>query len=60
MLAEPLPWDRPWGVRANQSGIGHDELDAATELDDGDPDELAGSAPALRDLLPNLAVVGGC
>ena len=60
VLAEPGPWDRLRGVRANASTMSHDELDAATELDDGDPHELAGSALALRELLPDLAVVGGC
>ncbi|HWM20540.1 MAG TPA: hypothetical protein VNO51_12690 [Ilumatobacteraceae bacterium] len=38
----------------------HAELDAATELDEGDPVDLARAQDALRPRLPNLAVVGGC
>jgi homocysteine S-methyltransferase len=48
------------GVRANASRKSHAELDEATELDDGDPDELARDYRALMDLLPGLRVVGGC
>jgi homocysteine S-methyltransferase len=48
------------GVRANASTNSHEELDAATELDEGDPAELAASLDALRSLLPKLTVVGGC
>ena len=33
---------------------------AATELDEGDPAELADEYRELRTLLPGLAVVGGC
>jgi S-methylmethionine-dependent homocysteine/selenocysteine methylase len=40
-LAEAGPWrDRIRGVRANASRKSHAELDAATELDIGDPAEL--------------------
>ena len=31
-----------------------------SDLDDGDPDELAADYRALMQLLPRLAVVGGC
>lgn len=48
------------GVRANASRMSHEELDNAVELDDGDPDELAGQYRELRRLLPNLTVMGGC
>ena len=48
------------GLRANASTRSHAELDAATELDEGDPLELARAQDALRPRLPNLAVVGGC
>lgn len=48
------------GVRANASRRSHAELDAAPDLDAGDPEELAGDYRLLRPLLPNLAVVGGC
>jgi S-methylmethionine-dependent homocysteine/selenocysteine methylase len=48
------------GVRANASKRSHAELDEAQDLDDGDPAELAGEYAALRRLLPELTVLGGC
>jgi homocysteine S-methyltransferase len=48
------------GIRANASALSHAELDAATELDEGDPDELRSSLDAPRPSLPNLHLVGGC
>jgi homocysteine S-methyltransferase len=48
------------GLRANASRRSHAELDASTELDAGDPHELAAHYRALRPQLPRLAVVGGC
>jgi homocysteine S-methyltransferase len=48
------------GVRANASAKSHAELDESDELDPGDPDELAGHYPRLRELLPNLCIAGGC
>jgi S-methylmethionine-dependent homocysteine/selenocysteine methylase len=48
------------GLRANASRRSHAELDAMTDLDAGDPDELASDYRALQPLLPRLAVVGGC
>ncbi|MCW6007392.1 homocysteine S-methyltransferase family protein [Micromonospora sp. CPCC 205371] len=48
------------GLRANASELSHEELDAATDLDEGDPVDLAKSQDALRPYLPNLALVGGC
>jgi S-methylmethionine-dependent homocysteine/selenocysteine methylase len=48
------------GLRANASVRSHEELDAATELDEGDPVDLASAQDALRPRLPNLALVGGC
>jgi S-methylmethionine-dependent homocysteine/selenocysteine methylase len=48
------------GVRANASKRSHAELDEAQDLDDGDPTELAGEYAALRRLLPELNVLGGC
>lgn len=47
-------------VRANASRMSHAELDEAEELDDGDPVELAADYVALRGLLPNASVFGGC
>ena len=48
------------GVRANASTRSHAELDAATDLDSGDPDRLAREYQMLRKMLPALSVVGGC
>ena len=55
----------PWvakvrGVRANASTMSHAELDEATELDAGDPADLAQRYVALAERLPNLGVLGGC
>jgi S-methylmethionine-dependent homocysteine/selenocysteine methylase len=48
------------GVRANASRRSHAELDASTDLDAGNADELAEEYRELRRSLPALAVVGGC
>lgn len=48
------------GLRANASRLSHAELEQCTELDVGDPLELGRSYRELRELLPGLAVVGGC
>jgi homocysteine S-methyltransferase len=48
------------GLRANASSKSHAELDESDTLDDGDPVELAAEYAALRRLLPNVNVVGGC
>jgi homocysteine S-methyltransferase len=47
-------------VRANASAKSHAELDESTELDAGNPDDLAASYVELKEKLPNLCVVGGC
>jgi S-methylmethionine-dependent homocysteine/selenocysteine methylase len=52
--------ERIRGLRANASRRSHAELDASTQLDAGDPDELGRQYRALRALLPALAVAGGC
>jgi S-methylmethionine-dependent homocysteine/selenocysteine methylase len=57
--------DAPWarrirGVRANASRRSHAELDAAPELDAGNPCELASQYRALADRMPWLNVFGGC
>ncbi|BBX15942.1 homocysteine S-methyltransferase [Mycolicibacterium duvalii] len=64
-FAAALDHDGPWlrrlgGLRANASTLSHAELDVATELDDGDPDDLAAAHVALRHRLPAVAVLGGC
>ena len=48
------------GIRANASTKSHAELDAAEELDDGDPVELGGQYSGLRRTLHHLNVLGGC
>jgi S-methylmethionine-dependent homocysteine/selenocysteine methylase len=48
------------GVRANASTMSHAELDAAEELDEGDPDALGAGYVALRSHLRNVNVIGGC
>jgi homocysteine S-methyltransferase len=47
-------------VRVNASALSHAELDAATELDEGNPAELGSQCAALQAALPHLLVVGGC
>ena len=47
-------------VRANASRKSHAELDEATELDAGSPDELARDYADLVGLLSGLRAVGGC
>lgn len=60
-LAEAGVWrTRIRGLRANASRRSHAELDAATELDIGDPADLAGRYRRLRASLPALNVLGGC
>jgi S-methylmethionine-dependent homocysteine/selenocysteine methylase len=48
------------GLRANASRLSHAELDAAQELDAGDPAELAARYAELRERLPALSILGGC
>ena len=57
---ESLSGARIRGLRANASHRSHAELDASSELDDGDPEELGSQYRALQPLLPRLTVVGGC
>lgn len=48
------------GLRANASTKSHAELDEATELDPGDPVDLARRYRDLRGRLGHIAVLGGC
>ena len=48
------------GIRANASTKSHAELDACTELDAGDPADLAARYAALRRRFPHINVLGGC
>lgn len=55
------PWrQRIRGLRANASTRSHAELDEATELDMGDPGDLAQRYRGLKSALPGLNVLGGC
>lgn len=51
--------DRLVGMRANASRLCHAELDECTELDRGNPDELASELAALRREF-GLRILGGC
>lgn len=48
------------GIRANASCKSHAELDDATELDRGNPQELSQLYLDLQQHLPQLTVIGGC
>jgi S-methylmethionine-dependent homocysteine/selenocysteine methylase len=48
------------GLRANSSRRSHEEIDEATELDEGDPHELGAEHAALGDRVPAVRVLGGC
>jgi S-methylmethionine-dependent homocysteine/selenocysteine methylase len=61
MTVLTAPWvSRIGGIRANASRMSHAQLDAATELDAGDPQEFGLLYRDLAVLLPNLKVIGGC
>ena len=61
VLSGNEPWlQRIRGIRANASSCSHEELDNATELDAGDPQELGMQFKELRSKLKNLNVLGGC
>lgn len=47
-------------IRPNASRCSHAELDEATELDDGDPEEFGALCVELAKSLPALRVIGGC
>jgi S-methylmethionine-dependent homocysteine/selenocysteine methylase len=52
--------ERIMAIRANASKKSHAELDESEHLDTGDACELANNYVELRELLPNLKVIGGC
>lgn len=58
-LAGPMR-DRIGGIRANASRQSHAELDEATELDDGNPEEFGALYAQIKDLVPKLRLIGGC
>jgi S-methylmethionine-dependent homocysteine/selenocysteine methylase len=47
-------------VRANASQMSHADLDDSTELDDGDPEDLALRYFQILDSYPHINVLGGC
>lgn len=60
-LQPGAPWmERVRALRANASRRSHAELDESTDLDDGNPDELAREYVGLRTGLPALTILGGC
>ena len=61
VTAPPEGWRvRVRGVRANASTRSHAEMDAATDLDEGDPQVFGHQLARLRELVPSLDVLGGC
>ena len=54
------PWERVRGLRVNASSLSHEELDAMTELDAGDPVALTAAHGRLEEMLGGVDVVGGC
>jgi S-methylmethionine-dependent homocysteine/selenocysteine methylase len=60
-LAVGEPWvNRIRGLRANASTCSHAELDEATTLDDGDPDDLGERYRELCARFSHINVLGGC
>jgi S-methylmethionine-dependent homocysteine/selenocysteine methylase len=61
VLASGEPWlKRLRGLRANASKHSHAELDAALDLDAGDPVELGNDYRKLLRLVPHVNILGGC
>ena len=61
ILEDEAAWTRRIrGVRANSSRKSHAELDESTELDAGDPEELAALYATLKKRFFDLTVLGGC
>jgi S-methylmethionine-dependent homocysteine/selenocysteine methylase len=64
-FADVLEAGEPWvkrlrGLRANASRRSHAELDTATDLDDGNPEEFGRQHAELRRRHRHLTVLGGC
>ena len=61
VLEKDAAWvERIRGIRANASCRSHAELDAAADLDAGNPAELGRQYADLLKLMPQLTVLGGC
>ena len=52
--------ERIGGLRVNASSMSHEQLDAAEELDEGDPEALGRDVAALQRELPSIELLGGC
>lgn len=57
--------DAPWmarlgGVVVNASRCSHEELDNATILDAGDPEQLGAAIGLIKSLYPHMRIFGGC
>jgi S-methylmethionine-dependent homocysteine/selenocysteine methylase len=59
-LGDEPALERVGGLRVNASALSHEELDAAEELDEGDPIALARDHAELRAKLPSIRLLGGC
>lgn len=57
---DDIIWRRVRGLRANASRKSHAELNEATALDAGVPEEFAVDYAALRARMPWLTILGGC
>jgi homocysteine S-methyltransferase len=61
VLEAGAPWvERLRGLRANASWRSHAELDTATDLDDGNPEEFGRQHGELRRRFSHISVLGGC
>ncbi|SCY45093.1 homocysteine S-methyltransferase [Novosphingobium aromaticivorans] len=61
VLEDGADWvNRIGGLRANASRCSHAEVDAMSELDRGNPEELAALHSELRLRFPHINVLGGC
>jgi len=61
VVSEAGRWrERIQGLRANASTLSHAQLDVMTQLDSGDPHDLAECYRRLRTPLSRLNVLGGC
>ena len=64
-IAPALETDGEWrqrvvAIRCNASRKSHEELDEATELDEGNPTAFGEEHETLTGQLPNVTVLGGC
>jgi homocysteine S-methyltransferase len=61
VLSDAGTWrERIQGLRSNASTLSHAELDVMTQLDSGNPQDLADRYRRLRTPLSRLNVLGGC